>query len=158
MLYDSLLKEADRLGLHVQEKKMPYHIKGLYSDNVIRLNKSIPTRTEKACTLVEEIGHHHTSSGNILDQSDTQNRKQELRARQWAYQRLIPLKSFVDVYKARIRDRHDIAEFLGVTEEFLKASVDRYAEKYGICKEFEGRYIIYFEPLRVIEMFFDDRE
>lgn|GEM_PF-1695059 len=48
--------------------------------------------------------------------------------------------------------RHDFAEFLGVTEPFLQAAIDRYREKYGCCATV-GEYVIYFDPLGVAEMF-----
>lgn len=57
------------------------NIKGLYCDGVIALNSKFKDSAEKACVLAEELGHHYTTVGNILDQSDTNNRKQELRAR-----------------------------------------------------------------------------
>lgn len=56
-------------------------LKGLYYNGTIGIDKNIETDKEKACVLAEELGHYHTSSGNILDQGDVFNRKQELRAR-----------------------------------------------------------------------------
>lgn len=92
MVYENLLREAQQHGIDTYEKPMTPTIKGLYSDKVIWINKNIPTNDEKACILAEELGHYHTSSGNILDQSKISNRKQELRARTWAYERLVPLQ------------------------------------------------------------------
>ena len=34
--------------------------------------------TEKACVLAEELGHHYTTVGDIIDQKESENRKQEL--------------------------------------------------------------------------------
>lgn len=130
---------------------MPMRNKGLYSDGVIWINKGIPTTAEKYSILAEELGHYHTSSGNILDQRDMRNRKQELRARQWAYERLVPLSSIVQAHKAKVRGRFEIAEYLGVTEEFLQASIDRYRDKYGILTSIDN-YIIFLDPLRVVEV------
>ncbi len=103
--------------------------------------------------LAEELGHYHTSSGDILDQRDSMNRKQELRARRWAYERLIPLDRLVDAYKARVKGRFELAEYLGVTEPFLQSAIDRYRDKYGVFTMLDDRYIIYFEPLGVAEIF-----
>lgn len=36
------------------------HIKGLYADSVIALNKKLDTTKEKICILAEELGHHET--------------------------------------------------------------------------------------------------
>ncbi|UUZ85628.1 ImmA/IrrE family metallo-endopeptidase [Paenibacillus sp. P26] len=153
MIYDNLLKEAARLGIDVYEKPMSPKNKGLYGDNVIWINRVIPTRTEKACALAEEIGHHHTSYGDILDQSDIRSRKQELLARQWGFWRLVPLTEIVRAYKARVSGRHEISEFIGVTEEFLQASIDRYRDKYGLFVVLDKQYTIYFDPLAVAELF-----
>lgn len=49
------------------------------------------TQTEKSCVLAEEIGRRYTTIGDILDQNDMNNRKQELRARLWAYNKQIGL-------------------------------------------------------------------
>ena len=59
-------------------------IKGLYCDGVIAISDRL-TGKEQAAVLAEELGHHLTASGNILDQSVTANRKQELRGRIWAW-------------------------------------------------------------------------
>lgn len=147
--YEELLHEAFSFKVSVYE--MPMRNKGLYSDEVIWINKGIPTTAEKYSILAEELGHYHTSSGNILDQRDVRNRKQELRARQWAYERLVPLSSIVQAHKAKVRGRFEIAEYLGVTEEFLQASIDRYRDKYGTLTSIDN-YIIFLDPLHVIEV------
>jgi len=122
-------------------------------DKVIWINKSTPSTVGKAGILAEELGHYHTSSGNILDQSDIRNRKQELRARQWGYHKLIPLSAIVQAHKAMVKGRHEIAEFLGVTEEFLQAAIDRYTEKYGLWAKADDRHMVCFDPLGVLEIF-----
>ncbi|MFB6364514.1 ImmA/IrrE family metallo-endopeptidase [Paenibacillus elgii] len=155
MTYESLLIEAAHHGVDTYEMPMTSGNKGLYSDKVIWINKCMPTKVEKACVLAEELGHFHTSSSNILDLTDIRNRKQELRARQWAYYKLIPLSRIVDAHKAHVKGRYEIADYLGVTEEFLQAAIDRFRDRYGLCTIIDGRYIIYFEPLGVAEMFID---
>lgn len=107
---------------------------------------------EKACVLAEELGHHYTSSGNILDQSSVQNRKQEQVARTWAYNKLIGLVGIVDAYKTGCRSRSEMADHLNVTEEFLSEALERYRNKYGTYTAVDN-YIIYFEPsLGVLEI------
>lgn len=152
MAYEELLSEAKQHGIDVYEKPFSSRIKGLYSDNVIAINKLIPTIIEKACVLAEELGHHHRTSGNILDQSNIENRQQENRARSWAYEKLVPLKSIVQAHKQGIKNRFELAEFLGVTEEFLDAAINRYTEKYGMLATV-GNYTVIFEPLGVLELF-----
>lgn len=127
-------------------------IKGLYYDGSVAISSSISTDAERACVLAEELGHHHTSSGVILDLSSTANRKQELVARLWAYDRLIGLEGIVSGYKAGCRSRYELADHLGVTEEFLQEALLTYQAKYGTATLYEG-YVIYFEPaLGVLEI------
>jgi len=100
------------------------------------------------------MGHYHTSSGNILDQKQITSVKQEKRARNWAYEKLVPLKGFIQAYKVAILNRYELAEFLEVTEDFLDQAIDHYKEKYGLYTEWED-YLIYFDPLGVLKVFDD---
>lgn len=151
--YENLLAEAHKYSIDVYEMPMLPRNKGLYADEVVWVNKYTPTTVGKACILAEELGHYHTSAGDILDQHDVRNRKQELRARQWAYQCMIPLDRIVQAHQARISGRYDLAEYLGVTEEFLQSAIDRYRDKYGLFATYNEKYIICFDPLGVIELF-----
>jgi len=151
MTYEDLLNETHSYGLKVKEKPLRANkgrIKGAY----IAIKKDIPTTIEKACVLAEELGHYHTTTGNILDQTNPRNRKQELTARAWAYHRLVPLTKLIDAYNARISSKHELAEHLNVTEEFLQNALAYYSGKYGISKVIDN-YEIYFDPLAVIEIF-----
>ncbi|WP_346216469.1 ImmA/IrrE family metallo-endopeptidase [Caldifermentibacillus hisashii] len=151
MGYEDLLFESELLGVSVYEKKLSKKIKGLYSNNVVCINKKIESSIEKACVLAEELGHYHTSSGNILDQSKIENRKQEKRARNWAYKKLVPLEKLISASKEGIQTKYELAEYLAVTEEFLEDAIKRYKEEYGLFTEIEGK-ILYFEPLGVLEL------
>lgn len=152
MLYEELLDEAYTCHqILTYEKPLSLRIKGLYADGVIWINKFLPY-LDKGCVMAEELGHHNTSVGDILDQDDVSNRRQELRARQWGYGRVIPLYHFIDAYRAKISGRYDLANYFGVTEEFLQATVDRYRDKYGLHKILDDRYIVLFDPIDVMEV------
>lgn len=71
-LLSQLINEAASSRVEVLERPFKnLRLKGLYADKVITLNSAaIQSITEKTCVLAEEIGHYHTSVGNILDQSD----------------------------------------------------------------------------------------
>lgn len=150
--YLKLVDEATSQGLYVEEKNFKSNAKGLIKGNKIGIRKEMTT-IEKACALAEELAHFHTSVGNILDQSSINSRKQELRARQWAYFCMIPLDRIVAAHKARISGRYDLAEYLGVTEFFLQSAIDRFTEKYGLFVKVDDRYTISFDPLGVMELF-----
>ena len=150
--YESLSIEAHVSGIDIVEKTLRGRNRGLYGNGLILIDKRLSTIIEKACILAEELGHHHTSSGNILDQQDIRNRKQELLARQWAYHCMIPLDRIVQAHHARITGRYDLAEYLGVTEEFLQGAVDRFTAKYGLSVRADERHEVFFDPLGVIEV------
>lgn len=65
----------------IKEKPLKYRFKGLYKNNKIIIDSNIETNSEKTCILAEELGYHFTSHGDIIDQNDTGNVKQELRVR-----------------------------------------------------------------------------
>ncbi|WP_318011224.1 ImmA/IrrE family metallo-endopeptidase [Clostridium estertheticum] len=151
-MYEDLISEAQENGVEVIEINFKGGLKGLYSQNTIAINSKLKTSKEKNCVLAEELGHHYTSSGNILNIKDIKNVKQEKRARNWGYEKLVGVIDIVNSFKQGIKNRHDMAEHLNVTEEFLDASIHHYREKYGLYCEID-HYIVYFEPLGVVEMF-----
>jgi hypothetical protein len=148
------MAEADFEGVAIVEHPFKnLRLRGLYSDRVITINSSIEaSNIEKICIIAEELGHHHTSIGNILDQKDIRNRKQELRARRWAHEYLVPLEGIVEAFIAGVKGRYEIAEFLSVTEAFLQEAIDRYTDRFGLCVKVD-EYIVYFDPLCVGVMF-----
>lgn len=127
------------------------NLKGIYIDGNVAINTSVSNSAEKVCVLAEELGHHHTSVGNILDMDDMRNRKQERQARLWGYNKLIGLTGIITAFRAGCQSRHEIAELLDVTEEYLQECIDCYRDKYGVYTEVDN-YIIYFIPyLAVME-------
>lgn len=149
-MHNTLLREAENEGIEVIYLPFRGRLKGLYYNNVIALSKDIDTTAEKNCILAEELGHYYTTVDDILDQKKIQNRKLERRARSWAYQRLVPLDKLTEAYKAGIRNRFELAEYLEVTERLLEEAIKYYREKYGIyCRV--GKYWICFDPLGIIE-------
>ena len=152
--YEKLLDVAERENIVVFENYdlSDTRFKGLYYDGNIAISKDIETTSERSCILHEELGHHYTTVGNILDQSKAENRKQERRARLWAYKRAFDLIDLISACKYGCRNRYEIAEYLDVTEEFLQEALDTYKEKYGIYRKVDN-YIVYFEPLGVLEIY-----
>lgn len=154
------MKKLEQLEQEAFEDKVKIHdyylgeenLKGFYIDGNIAINTSVNNDTEKVCILAEELGHHHTSVGNIVDLSDLQNRKQERQARLWGYNKLIGLTGIINAFCAGCHSRHDTAEYLNVTEEFLQECIDCYTEKYGVYTKV-GSYTVFFIPnLAVMEV------
>ena len=129
--YEYLQEEAREDGVNVIDYPFDSNrIRGLYCDGTVAIRQDMTT-VEKSCVLAEELGHHRMTVGNILDQNDVANRKQEHLARLWAYDRRIGLSGII----------------LGYRNEALEC----YREKYGCYTELDG-YVIMFEPhLAVME-------
>ena len=144
MNYETLLDEAVNNGLIVKEKPLKSS-DGRIKGNKIAIRQDIKTTVEKTCVLAEELGHHYTSVGKIIDMSDPKNRKQERQARLWGYNKLIGLTGIVNAYKRGCQDIHEMAEFLDVTEEYLKEAIDCYRDKYGVCTTIDN-YTVFFIP------------
>ncbi len=143
-VYEQLLSSSDE-NIIVIEKQFKSKAKGLCKGNKIGISADIDTSTEKACVLAEELGHHYTTVGNIVDMTDAQNRKQERQARLWAYNKQIGLAGIIRAFGAGCQDMHEIAEYLEVTEEFLHEAIECYRNKYGVFTTLDN-YIIYFIP------------
>lgn len=148
MNYEALLDEAHHRGLIVKEKPLKYN-NGRIKGNRIAIRKDIETTTEKTCVLAEELGHHYTSVGDIIDMENTQNRKQERQARFWAYNKLIGLRGIIDAYEAGCQSRYEIAEYLEVTEEYLTDCIECYRDKYGVGVEVDNFYVMFIPHLAV---------
>lgn len=146
--YELLLDEACDIGLNVKEKPLRSS-DGRIKGKRIAIRKDIDTSSKKACVLSEELGHYHTTVGNIINLSDAQNRKQERQARLWAYNNRIGLYGLIRAYEQGCKSQYDVAEFLDVTEEFLAEAITTYREKYGVYTTIDN-YIVYFIPQLII--------
>ena len=150
MTYERLLNTASENGLLVKEQPLIQH-DGLIKGNRSAIRKSLPTQAAKSCVLAEELGHYYTTAGNIIDQNNIMNRKQEYRARFYGYNLKIGLRGIINAYEAGCRSLYEMAEYLDATEEYLKEALDCYKSKYGIYALVDN-YILYFEPLTVIHI------
>ena len=152
MTYENLLQEAADENVYVIEDD-PFQSRadGLIRNDVIGINRTVRRTTQRACVLAEELGHYHTTVGDIIDQSSDANRKQELRARLWSYNKLIGLHGIIYCHKAHYTTSYEMADYLGVTEEFLQEALQCYRSKYGLCVQYDN-YVIYFDPVSVLEL------
>lgn len=151
--YEDLLEESKASNVYVIENAdFKSSADGLINGNVIGINRKIQSFCKRTCTLAEELGHYYTTVGNITGQSTVSDHKQELRARIWAYNKLIGLNGIVNAYQHGCHSLHDTADYLEVTEEFLLEALQYYRGKYGKYVTLDN-YAIYFEPsLGVLEL------
>ncbi len=141
--YEDLLIEYDTEDIVIKEKPLQSS-NGRIFNNRIAIRHDMST-VDKTCTLAEELGHYFTTTGDIIDQTDTSNRKQEHRARMWAYAKLLPLQFFVLAFKHGCRSIHETAEFLEVSEEFLIDCINAYYHRYGAFLEYNEYLFIFSE-------------
>ena len=135
--YEELQDQACADGIDVMDYEFNSpNIKGLYCNSTVAINKSISTQAEKSCVLAEELGHHYTTVGDIIDQTEVSNRKQEYRARLFGYNLKIGLIGITHAYEAG---------YLDATEEYLKEALDCYHSIHGVYATVDN-YIIFFEP------------
>lgn len=144
MTYEKLLIEYNNI-VKVKDKPLQHGFKGLYRNGHVIIDSKLSTDAEKCCILAEELGHHYTSTGNIIDQSLIQNIKQENCARQWAYEKIVGIVDLINASNANVTDKFEMAEFLHVTVEFLDEAINYYKIKYGTHYQLNN-YLIRFEP------------
>lgn len=148
--FEKLLSENE--NVKVIEKHFKSSAKGLCKGNKIALSKKLDTTAEKVCVFAEELGHNRLTTGNILNQNKISNKKQELLARRWSYEKLIGLSGLVQAYKDHVQGLYNLADYFEVTPDFFQEAIDYYKIKYGPYKEIDT-YILIFEPLRIIDKF-----
>lgn len=126
-----LIEECEELGAKVIEddlcanKPFGYCIgKNIYINNNC-------TNKEKYCTLLEELGHYKTTFGDITNQNDIRNKKQELVARRWGYEHKVTLEEILDAIEHNCCKSYEVAEFLGVTDTYFFECIQNYRLKYG---------------------------
>lgn len=143
MNYEDLLIEYDTEDIVIKEKPLQSSNGRIYN-NRIAIRHDMNT-VDKTCTLAEELGHYYTTTGDILNQENVSNRKQEHRARMWAYGKLLPLQFFILAFKHGCRSIHETAEFLEVSDEFLVDCINAYYSKYGPFLETNGYLFMFSE-------------
>ncbi len=150
MNYEDLLNEVFEDDVEIFEDDMPGGIKGFCVGNKIFLRKGLDIRTKK-CVLAEEIAHLKLTAGDILDQSKSNNRRQEKKARAYAFEMLVPLNRFAEAFADGARNKYELAEFFEVTEDFFEDALHYYIEKYGFAYRINEKYTLYLQPLGILK-------
>ncbi|WP_373599449.1 ImmA/IrrE family metallo-endopeptidase [Paraclostridium bifermentans] len=154
-IYEELQQEAYENNIILREVSLKSNSDGLYYDGKIALNKDkLTTNTEKACVLAEELAHHYTSYGNILDLNDLSNAKQEYKARLYSYDKLIGLNGLINAWNAHCRTKYEIAEYLNVTINFLNEAIECYKNKYGISIQIDNYCISFLPNFKIIKLIY----
>ena len=146
--YERIQEIARKKELTVKEIPFVFY-DGLIHGRRIGIRKTISTQAEKADVLAEEIAHYDLTVGNILDQNDPNNRRQEHKARIKAYRMRVSISQIIEAIEMGCKNPYEAAEYLGTSEKFFNEALDYYKQKYGIYVETEG-YILVFEPYTYI--------
>lgn len=144
MKYEAMLTVAEERGLTVKEKDL-WSYDGLIRGKNVAIRHGIQTSAEKAAVLAEEVAHDMVSVGNIINYSDGNNWKQEVKARTVGYDLMIGLDGIIHAHEAGCQNEYDIAEHLGCPVGYLREAIERYREIYGISRR-HGDYTVFFEP------------
>lgn len=151
--YEKLLNKSFSENITVIEKKLKSDSKGLCKGNRIAINRDIETTKEKGCVLAEEYYHNKTTVGNILNQEDAWNRKQEFQARMHAYNELIGLLGIIKCFEAGCRNIYEMANYIEVSEDFLRESIAAYRNKYGVETIIDNYLIRFIPTLGIVKLF-----
>lgn len=143
--YDDLLINANKQGFSIVEIDLGTDTPcGKCIGNTIYINNRITTK-EKACILAEEIGHYYLTVGDITNQMDINNKKQELKARRYGYSLLIEPDDIIHAVKKGCNNRYEIADYLNISEEFFEKLIEDYKKRYGMGV-LVGNYYLQLEP------------
>ncbi len=150
--YEKLLNTAHLQGINVYELDLGVDIPcGKCIGNNIIINNRLK-ENEKICVLLEELGHYNLTVGNITKLKDVKDVKQELLARKWSYENLIPINNLIEALSIGINSIEEITEYFNITESFFYDAIEFYKRKYGVY--FVGNdYLLYFEPLKLLNFY-----
>ncbi|MBF7019256.1 ImmA/IrrE family metallo-endopeptidase [Staphylococcus sp. 18_1_E_LY] len=147
-LYEDLCMEYSHIYIK-ETNNLPSFQSGSCVNKEIFIRPNL-SETHKAEILAEELAHHKLTYGNILDQSQFNNRKFEGYARRYAMEKMISLQDLVSAFKHGCHNLYTMANFFELTEGYVQDCIAHYKRKYGLATHC-GNYVIQFEPLRVFE-------
>lgn len=146
--YERLMSENQHIDIY-DTYKLQGNFKGVYSDGIIAIDKEVSV-INKLELLAEELSHQKLTYGNILDQTQFNNRKFERYAVRDSYECALPLRKFVEAYKHNVSSLFELADYAQLSERYVLDVIEHYKLKYGLST-FCGDYLIRFEPLGVFE-------
>lgn len=132
---NTIFKIIDIENIILEEINLNHnYLKGIYFSipgvpPTIGLKKSIVSYSFiYISVLAEELGHHFTTSGNLLDDSNNyfeelQKNKKEKKAKLWAANFLISDEEFVHALNSCISSINSMAEYFNVTEEIINYKI-----------------------------------
>lgn len=118
--YEELLDDIKQQGINVIELDLDTNKPcGKCVGNTIFINDRISSK-EKLCVLAEELGHYKLTIGNITDLKNISNRKQEIKARRWGYEKIVGIMQIIEAFEKGARSKYELADYLNVSEYFFR--------------------------------------
>lgn len=142
---------ADFQGInYIFDSSMPDGQKGLYIDNHVYLNPR-QTPEELTATIAEEIAHHLTSSGDIICQETTEQRKQEQRARDIGSTLVVTPEDIIACHKEGLSTVWECADYLEINKKSFEHAINVYARMYEEGLTYQN-YRIFFQANGTIDV------
>lgn len=120
-----LLKIAESNDIEIFCGSFPA-CKGIASDGFIGIDTELIGAEEKTC-LGHELGHCMTGAFYPVTASLLDRRRAERKAEKWAIKKLVPVEELKRALKV-CPYYCDLAEYFGVTEDFIRKACKYYAE------------------------------
>lgn len=106
---------------------MPEGLSGLIVQTTIYL-RPYETEARVYTTLAEELGHYETSSNKDVTNYD-KYRKEELRAREWGYKKIIPTSDFERFKSGEQVHDYYVSDELDLPIDVVRGAYDMYKRK-----------------------------
>ena len=131
MTTTKLYNKAEKSGICVERFSMPCNRSASVVYNgrcFVAMDNELTGAEERVC-LAHELGHCETMSFyNIYSPLDVRG-KHERRADHWAISELIPKSEYYKALRKGYTQLNDLAEYFGVTPEFMEKAVELYSFK-----------------------------
>lgn len=140
--YELLL---DKISNEIPVIELPltsFGFEGNYFNGTIYIDSSL-SQIKKREILSEEYGHFKTSVGMIINYDSPHNRKQELEARAYSIEMIVPLDDLIDCHNYGLTTVYDCADHLDISVELLQDSIKYYSSKYGISYQYKDKLLIF---------------
>lgn len=112
---------------YVMCSRMPKSLAGVIIQDSIYLNSNRSARCLYA-TLAEELGHWETSPDCDIT-NYKKNGKDELRAREWSYEKVIPLSDFLEFQNGEAIADYYISDELDLPLDIVQEAFEMYKRK-----------------------------
>lgn len=142
--YEKMLSQVQMEVPVIETSLTQFDSEGFYRNGKIFIEKSLSVKRKKEI-LAEEYAHHKTTVGNIIDLHDSDNRKQEVKARNFSFEMLIPLDDLILCSQQGFTTAYSCAEYLDVSEETLNEALKYYLTRFGNMYLYKNKLINFFD-------------